>query len=54
MMIMRLGLSLLPRGRRRRDSTGTPQFSTLLSTIYSSEESEDAETNDTPVDIVKP
>ncbi len=43
MMIIRLGLNLLPRGRRF-DST-SPQFSTFLGTFYTAEtdEVEDAD-----------
>ena len=40
MMIIRIGLSMVPRGRRWDSST--PMFSTLvMSTIYSSEEDSD-------------
>ena len=48
MMIIRIGLSMVPRGRRWDSST--PMFSTLvMSTIYSSEEESSDESGEAEV-----
>lgn len=52
-MIIRLGLSLIPRNRLRQYNTTTaPQFSTLLiDTIYPHDEhNDDIELEETPID----
>ena len=50
-MIIRLGLSLLPRGGRG-DSSG-PQLSTFLGSFYTTDESEDVEMGGAPTDGAK-